>query len=186
MYLVVGLGNPGKEYDNTRHNIGFAAIDSLASELNINVEKEKCGALIGQGETAGVKVMLAKPQTFMNLSGNSVSSLVNWFKIDPRKIILIYDDLDLDVGDLRIRPKGSSAGHKGVESVIAAMKTNDIMRVRIGIGNSENEAADYVLSKIPKGESELLGMAVQNAVEATRTIIKAGIGEAMNRFNPKA
>lgn len=188
MYLIVGLGNPGREYERTRHNIGFAVVDRISKDLNIPVEKEKCGALIGPGEIKGTKIMLVKPQTFMNISGTAVSSLVHWFKIDIKKIILIYDDMDIGVGELKLKPKGSSAGHKGVESVIASLKTSEIMRVRIGIGSAAGEAAgaEHVLAKIPKKEQEALDSAVLKAADAVRVIIENGMSEAMNRFNSPA
>jgi len=185
MRLIVGLGNPGKKYENTRHNVGFKAIDRLSRDLDIPVLKEKCGALIGEGMIGNSKVMLAKPQMFMNLSGTSVASLIHWFKLDPAKMMLIYDDLDLDVGQLRIRSKGNSGGHKGVESVITALKTSELSRIRIGIGRPsvESEGIDYVLANIPGSEQEAVDSAIVKAAESASMIISDGIEEAMNRYN---
>jgi PTH1 family peptidyl-tRNA hydrolase len=188
MYLAVGLGNPGKEYESTRHNIGFMVIDRLSKDLNIAVSKGQCNALIGQGTIGGHKVILAKPQTFMNLSGGSVLELMNWYKIFPSRLILIYDDLDLDVGQIRIRPKGNSGGHKGVNSVIDRLGTTEFARVRIGIGKPdqiiEGEiGSDYVLSKIPKSEQEAIAKSILSAAEAVPLIITEGLEAAMNKYN---
>jgi PTH1 family peptidyl-tRNA hydrolase len=188
MYLVVGLGNPGKEYELTRHNIGFRVIDRLSKDMNIAVSKGQCNALIGQGNIDGHKMILAKPQTFMNLSGGSVLELMNWYKIETSHLILIYDDLDLDAGQLRIRPKGNSGGHKGVESVINRLQTTEFARVRIGIGKpdqiieGENGSA-YVLSRIPKSEQEAVDKALLSAAEAVPLIITEGLEAAMNKYN---
>jgi len=188
MYLVVGLGNPGKEYESTRHNIGFRVIDRLSKDLNIAVSKGQCNALIGQGAIDGHKIILAKPQTFMNLSGQSVSDLLSWYKIEASHLVLIYDDLDLDIGQLRIRPKGNSGGHKGVGSVIDRLGTNEFARVRIGIGKPdqiiEGEiGSDYVLSKIPKSEQEAIDRSILSAAEAVPLIITEGLEAAMNKYN---
>ena len=188
MYLIVGLGNPGKDYELTRHNIGFRVIDRISKDLNIVVSKGQCQALIGQGTIGDHKMILAKPQTFMNLSGNSVWELVNWFKIDLSHLIIIYDDLDLNVGQLRIRPKGNSGGHKGVESIINRLGTTEFVRVRIGIGKPneiilEENGSDYVLSKIPKSEKEAIDLAILSAAEAVTVIINEGLEAAMNKYN---
>ena len=188
MYLVVGLGNPGKEYELTRHNIGFRAIDRLSKDMNIAVSGGQCNALIGQGNIDGHKMILAKPQTFMNLSGGSVLELMNWYKIETSHLILIYDDLDLDAGQLRIRPKGNSGGHKGVESVIDRIQTTDFARVRIGIGKPDQiiegeNGSDYVLSRIPKSEQEAVDKALLSAAEAVPLIITEGLEAAMNKYN---
>ena len=188
MYLVVGLGNPGKEYELTRHNIGFRVIDRISKDMNIPVSKGQCQALIGQGPIDGHKIILTKPQTFMNLSGGSVLELMNWYKIETSHLILIYDDLDLDAGQLRIRPKGNSGGHKGVESVINRLQTTEFARVRIGIGKPdqiiEGEiGSDYVLSRIPKSEQEAVDKAILSAAEAVPLIITEGLEAAMNKYN---
>ena len=188
MYLVVGLGNPGKEYESTRHNIGFRVIDRLSADLNIKVSKGLCQAITGQGDSAGHKLILAKPQTFMNLSGDSVFELVKWFKIEKDKLIVIYDDLDLDVGALRIRPKGNSGGHKGVDSTIKRLGTTEFIRIRIGIGRPDrtlmkDENPDYVLSRIPKEEVEAIDHAILSAAEAVPLIMKESLETAMNKYN---
>ena len=188
MYLVVGLGNPGKEYESTRHNIGFKVIDRISKDLQIPVLKGQCNALIGQGTIDGHKIILAKPQTFMNLSGGSVLELMNWYKIEAHHLVLIYDDLDLDIGQLRIRPKGNSGGHKGVGSVIHRLGTTEFARVRIGIGKPDQliegeKGSDYVLSKIPKSEQEAIDKAILSAAEAVPLVINEGLEAAMNKYN---
>jgi PTH1 family peptidyl-tRNA hydrolase len=187
MFLVVGLGNPGKQYDLSRHNIGFRVIDRLSKDLDIPVSKSKSQALIGQGTLDGHKIFLAKPQTFMNLSGDSVRELAKWYKIDTGHLIVIYDDLDLDVGQIRIRSKGNSGGHKGVESIISGIGTTEFLRIRIGIGtparNIEADASDYVLANIPGKESEAIDRAILAAAEAVPVIINSGPEAAMNKYN---
>ncbi len=187
MFLVVGLGNPGKQYELSRHNIGFRVIDRLSKDLNIPVSKSQSQALIGQGTLDGHKIFLAKPQTFMNLSGDSVQELAKWYKIDAGHLIVIYDDLDLEVGQIRIRLKGNSGGHKGVESIISGIGTTEFQRIRIGIGtptrNVEEDASDYVLAKIPAKESDTIDQAILAAAEAVPVIIKSGPEEAMNKYN---
>jgi peptidyl-tRNA hydrolase, PTH1 family len=188
MYLVVGLGNPGKEYELTRHNIGFRVIDRISADHNIKISKGLCQAMTGQGDIAGRKTILAKPNTFMNLSGDSVFELVKWFKIEKDKLIVIYDDLDLDTGALRIRPKGNSGGHKGVESVIKKVGTTEFIRLRIGIGRPDrsllkDENPDYVLSRVPKEDMEAIDQAVLSAAEVVPLIMKDGLESAMNKYN---
>jgi PTH1 family peptidyl-tRNA hydrolase len=188
MYLVVGLGNPGKEYEQTRHNTGFRVIDRLSKDLGIPVSKGLCRALIGQGNIDDHKIILAKPQTFMNLSGDSVLELVRWFKIEMDHLVVIYDDLDLETGQLRIRPKGNSGGHKGMESVINRLGTTEFARIRIGIGRpnqlfTEKSASDYVLSPVPGEERETVDRAILGAAEAVEMIIKSGPEAAMNKYN---
>jgi PTH1 family peptidyl-tRNA hydrolase len=188
MYLVVGLGNPGKEYELTRHNIGFRVIDRISSDLKIKVSKGQCQAITGQGNASGHKLILAKPQTFMNLSGDSVSELARWFKIEKDHLMVIYDDLDLDIGIIRIRPKGNSGGHKGVESIITKLGTTEFTRIRIGIGRQDKtslkeDSSGYVLSRIPKEEQEAIDQAILSAAEAAPLIIKEGLEAAMNKYN---
>lgn len=187
MFLIVGLGNPGKEYELSRHNIGFRVIDRLSKNLDIKVSKGLCQAITGQATVAGHKVILAKPQTFMNLSGDSVLELVRWFKIDTDHLIAIHDDLDLETGKLRIRPKGNSAGHKGVESIISRLGTTEFVHVRIGIGkpagNLEEDTSKYVLSGVPKEEAEVIDQAILWAAEAAETVVKDGLEAAMNKYN---
>lgn len=185
MYLIVGLGNPGKEYELTRHNLGFRVIDALAKELNVDVTRSNCNALIGNGQVEVTKVILAKPQTFMNLSGDSVKELMNWYKIELDHLLLINDDLDLDPGKIRIKEKGNSAGHKGVESVINRIGTSNFVRIRIGIGRETlgGDNSKYVLEKPRPDQLEALDSSISAAADAVKSIIKNGVEQAMNEFN---
>ena len=186
MYLIVGLGNPTKQYEKTRHNIGFDVIDALADKYNISVTEKKHKALCGRGVIEGQKVVLAKPQTFMNLSGESVVELLNYYKMDPEtEMIVIYDDISLDVGQLRIRKKGSAGGHNGMKSIIARLGTEEFPRVRIGVGEKPAgwDLADYVLGRFGKEELPIMREAVGNAAKACSLIMKEGIETAMNRCN---
>lgn len=186
MYIIVGLGNPGREYVNTRHNIGFEAIDVIASKYNININKEKFKGLYGDGRIGGEKVLLVKPQTFMNLSGESIREFVNWYKVEPEKVIVVYDDISLPVGKLRIRPKGSAGGHNGIKSIIYQLNTDIFPRIKIGVGSPENknyDLADYVLGKFSKEETEILIKTVIKVADATEALIKSGIDKAMAEFN---
>lgn len=186
MYIIAGLGNPGRDYVNTRHNTGFEAIDAIASKFNININKEKFKALYGDGSIAGEKVILLKPQTYMNLSGESIRDFVHWYKIEPENVIVIYDDISLPVGKMRIRPKGSAGGHNGMKSIIYQLNTDIFPRIKIGVGSPENkdyDLADYVLGKFTKEETEVLIKTVINASEAVETIIKNGTERAMAKYN---
>ena len=185
MFLVVGLGNPGPEYENTRHNLGFKVIDDLALRLGIKYFKSKHQSFIAESKLGNHKVILAQPQTYMNNSGPAVKGIFSWHKIDTKKLILIYDDVDLEAGQLRIREKGNAGGHHGVESVIASMGTTEFPRVRIGIGreNLTGDVADYVLHKIPSDQQEIFDNAIISAADAVEEIIKNGLTKAMNRFN---
>jgi PTH1 family peptidyl-tRNA hydrolase len=184
MYLIVGLGNPGPEYAETRHNLGFRVIDELARRLGLASFKVKCRSFIAESRVQDRKVILAQPQTFMNNSGIAVRGLLDWFKVPPAGIILIYDDVDLEAGQIRVREKGGAGGHHGVESVIAAAGT-DFARVRIGIGRESLTAdvTDYVLQKVPAAQREALDQAVIAASDAVEHIITQGLSSAMNRFN---
>lgn len=186
MYLIIGLGNPGKQYGSTRHNIGFRFIDRLSKDLGVDVSKGMCRALIGQGNVGGHKIILAKPQTFMNLSGDSVRELVQWFKIEHSHVIVAYDDLDLEIGQLRIKPKGNAGGHHGVESVISCLGATEFIRIRIGIGRGSvgGDNSDYVLSLIPANELEAIDQAIVAAAEAVPVIVEHGLDAAMNKYNP--
>ncbi len=185
MYLIVGLGNPGKEYENTRHNLGFRVVDSLLNDLHISSLKSKHDSLLAQAEIDGHKLLIAKPQTFMNNSGIAVGQILNWYKINPEKLILIYDDVDLEVGQLRLREKGGTGGHNGVESVIQHVGTTEFPRVRVGIGRDDllSDISDYVLTQIPDGQTQVLNEAVIKAAEAVKLIVSHGINHAMNQFN---
>lgn len=185
MYLIVGLGNPGPEYEATRHNLGFRVVDELAARLGLKTLKEKHHSFIGEGKIGGHKIILAQPQTFMNNSGPAVRGLLQWYKIEHQSLILVYDDVDLEVGQIRVREKGTAGGHHGVESVSASLGTGEFARVRIGIGR-ENLAADvteYVLQRIPPAQREALDAAILTAADAVEMIITSGLIEAMNKFN---
>lgn len=185
MYLVVGLGNPGREYEDTRHNLGFKVIEELARRLGIPSLKSKFHSFIAEAKIGDQKVILAQPQTFMNKSGPAVRGLLEWYKLKPKNLILIYDDVDLEVGQLRVREKGGAAGHHGVESVIESIGTSQFARVRIGIGreNLTDDVTEYVLQNIPPSQRERLEAAVVSAADAVETIVSDGLPAAMNRFN---
>jgi len=181
--LIVGLGNPGREYRGTRHSIGFAATDILARRHGIHVRSRRNKALVGEGMIAGEKVILAKPLTFMNLSGTAVAGLLRRCRLDFSDIVVISDDVNLPLGRLRIRAGGSSGGHKGLDSIIHNLGTTDFARVRIGIGSSRGDIVDYVLSRFHRSERETAREATRRAADAVEAILAAGIEEAMNRFN---
>ena len=189
MYIIVGLGNPGKEYDNTRHNIGFDVVDRLADRENIAVLEKKHKAVIGKGYVAGKKCILAKPQTFMNLSGESVRELVDYYKADPeRELLVISDDVSLEPGQLRVRKKGSAEGHNGLKNIIARLGTENFIRIRMGVGEKPKgyDLADYVLGHFSKDERSTMDEAAERASEAIRMIIMQDAEAAMNAFNKKA
>lgn len=185
MKLIVGLGNPGKKYENTRHNVGFRAVDNLAERLGVRIEKEKYKALLGEGVFQGEKIILIKPQTFMNLSGEAVAPLAAWYKVEPQDILIIYDDLALEVGKLRIRIKGSHGGHNGVRSLIAHLKTEAIPRIRLGIGQAPPhwDVADYVLGNFSPAENKLIEEAIQEVEKAVEVILTESLEKAMSKFN---
>lgn len=185
MKLIVGLGNPGRRYENTRHNVGFKAIDYLADQLGIKVDKEKNRALIGEGKLKDEKIVLVKPQTFMNLSGEAVAPLAAWYKVELEDILIIYDDLALEVGRIRIRGQGSHGGHNGVRSLIAHLKTEKIPRIKIGIGSPppQWDTADYVLGNFSPDEQKIIQDAVENAAKAVEVTLGQGLTKAMNQFN---
>ena len=188
MYIIVGLGNPTREYENTRHNIGFAIIDKIAKSHSIDVLEKKHKALIGKGMINGNKVILVKPQTYMNLSGESVRSLVDYYKIEEEEeLVVIYDDISLDVGQLRIRKKGSAGGHNGIKNIISHLGHDVFPRIKVGIGNKpkEYDLADYVLERFRKDELTVMDGAAENAQKAIEEIISGEIDGAMNRFNKK-
>lgn len=186
MYVVVGLGNPTAQYAGTRHNIGFDTIDYLAGEMGIRVDTKKHKALIGKGMLGEEQVILAKPQTFMNLSGESVRALVDFYKIDSKtQLIVIYDDISLDVGRLRIRAKGSAGGHNGIKSILAHIGSDLFVRIKIGVGDKPAymDLADYVLGHFSREERKIVDEAVARAGCAVKTIISDGIDRASNQFN---
>jgi len=188
MYIIVGLGNPGRDYVGTRHNVGFEVIDVIANKYDINLNKEKFRAVYGEGRIAGEKVMLVKPQTFMNLSGESVREIMDWYKVDPEQLIVIYDDISLEVGTLRIRPKGSAGGHNGMKNIIYQLNTDMFPRVKVGIGapkHEEHALVDYVLGKFSKEEVDILVKTAVKAADAVEVMIKDTVELAMSRFNGK-
>ena len=183
MKLIVGLGNPGKKYEHTRHNMGFDTVDLFAELAKIDIDKEAFKGLVGRGKVFDEDVYLLKPQTFMNLSGESVREIVNYFKIDIEDVIIIYDDMALEPGKIRLRASGSSGGHKGMQNIIDQLGTEEIKRIRIGIGESTDDTIDYVLSKPLKEERPLIDEAIKNAVEALKEILKSNFEKAMTNFN---
>lgn len=186
MFVIVGLGNPGKSYENTRHNIGFVALDLLAKENNIKMNKIKHKALVGEGFISGQKALLVKPQTFMNLSGNSVREILEYYKVDPGELIVIYDDIDIPCGSLRVRKKGSGGTHNGMKSIIGDIQSDQFPRIRIGIGNETRmDLKDYVLGGFGKEEKKIIESVVINAAKAAECILDRGIEIAMGEYNAK-
>ena len=188
MFIIAGLGNPDRQYEGTRHNVGFDVIDRLADKYNIAVDVKKHRALLGKGVIEGQKVILAKPQTYMNLSGESIRSLVDYYKIDgEHELLVIYDDINLGVGQLRIREKGSAGGHNGIKNIIAHLGTQVFPRIRVGVGEkpSRYDLADYVLGHFSKAEKELMDEGYDHAVKAVGMILSGRIGDAMSEYNRK-
>ena len=188
MFIIAGLGNPTKEYEGTRHNVGFDVIDRLSEKYNIAVDTKKHRALIGKGMIAGQKVILAKPQTYMNLSGESIRSLLDYYKVDEEhELLVIYDDVSLGVGQLRIRAKGSAGGHNGIKSIIAHLGGQVFPRIKIGVGEKppKYDLADYVLGHFSKAEKVLMDEGYDNAVRAVEMIVSGDIEGAMNEYNRK-
>ena len=186
MFIIVGLGNPTAQYVGTRHNVGFEVIDVLADKYSIEAEGKKFKAYVGKGMIKGHKVLLAKPQTYMNLSGQSVRSMVDFYKIDESsKLIVIYDDVSLDVGQIRIRERGSSGGQKGMSSIINHLGTQDFIRIRMGVGEkpSKMSLSNYVLSQFTKEEREIMEESFVNATEAIVDILDGNVTRAMNTWN---
>ncbi|MSQ13903.1 MAG: aminoacyl-tRNA hydrolase [Dehalococcoidia bacterium] len=188
MKLVVGLGNPGKEYANSRHNTGALCVQLLAKQMGVPLERKSRLATLAEGDLAGQRTALAVPRTFMNTSGGAVSGLLQRYGIKPQDLILVYDDLDLPLGTIRVRPSGSSAGHNGVKSVIAALGTEQFPRVRIGIDRPVQGGADqiaYVLSAFTRAEQAQLNKALERAAEAVVCVLAGGVDATMNRYNRK-
>ena len=184
--LIVGLGNPGKQYAATRHNVGFMVVDYLAEKLGVKVDKIKFKSVLGEGFAGTEKIVLAKPQTYMNLSGEALLDMVQWYKLDPQDLLVIYDDLDLPVGKLRLRMKGSAGGHNGMKSIIYLIQSDDFPRLRIGIGRPQNEhieTVNHVLGKFDEEEAKIMGEAVVKAAEAVLAVLDKGIEKAMNEVN---
>lgn len=185
-WLIVGLGNPGQQYERTRHNCGFRAIDLLSGKLNCKIDRLKFQGLYGQTNYNGVKLYLLKPQTFMNLSGRSVVQLSAYFNIPPQRIIVMFDDISLAPGVLRIRPNGSAGGHNGIKSIIQELGSQDFPRVKIGVGakpHQQQDLADWVLSTFSASEEKTLDDALSRAADAALSIIDRGISETANRYN---
>ena len=185
-WLIVGLGNPGQKYERTRHNCGFRAVDILASNLGCKIDKGKFQGLYGQVSYNGKKLYLLKPQTYMNASGNSVLQLSAYFSIPPPRIIVLFDDISLDPGRLRIRADGSAGGHNGIKSIISQLGSQDFPRVKIGVGakaTPEQDLADWVLSGFSASEEKALSEALKNAADAVLHIIDNGVPSAANRYN---
>ena len=188
MYVIAGLGNPGREYEGTRHNVGFMTLDALADKYNIDVREKAFKGLIGKGVIEGNKVILVKPQTYMNLSGDSVSALVNFYKLDPMEdLIVVFDDISLAPGNLRIRKKGSAGGHNGIKDIIAKTGTDQFARVKVGVGEKPAgwDLADHVLGRFSPEDREKFDDAVKEAVDAVTLMVQDRTDEAMNRYNRK-
>jgi len=188
MYIIAGLGNPGKDYENTRHNIGYMTIDNFAGKYGISFSEKKFHSVVGKGVVEGQKVILIKPLTYMNLSGEAIREACDYFKIDPEEeLIVLYDDISLPVGQLRIRPKGSAGGHNGIKNIISHLGTEIFKRIKIGVGEkpSRMDLADYVLGHFSKEDMELEKEACEKAAEAILMMMEGKTEEAMNRFNRK-
>lgn len=185
-YMIVGLGNPGKQYEITRHNVGFITIDIMSDKYSFKVNKLKFKSLMGEVRIGGSRCLVLKPQTFMNLSGEAVRDAAQFYKIPPENIIVIFDDISLDPGKLRIRRKGSHGGHNGMKNIIALMGNDNIPRIKMGVGakpNPEYDLADWVLSRFSKKEAEEVKKAAENAIEAVELMVKGNIDKAMSDFN---
>ncbi len=186
--LIVGLGNPGIKYRNTRHNVGFAALDALAEELHIRVDRVRFQGLVGQGTVEGRKVILLKPTTYMNLSGQSVAAAARFYKIPPERVIVLFDDISLEPGRLRVRKNGSAGGHNGIKSIISSLGSQEFPRVKIGVGakpHPDYDLADWVLSVFPYDQRETMEATCRRAGEAALTVMTHGTETAANRFNGK-
>lgn len=189
MYIVVGLGNPTRQYEGTRHNVGFDTIDYLVDECRVPSSGVKHKAMYGKGMIAGQKVILAKPLTYMNLSGESVAELVNYYKCDPKEeLVVIYDDISLEPGLIRVRKKGSAGGHNGIKNIISQLGTDEFKRIRVGVGEKPKnwDLADYVLSPFSKEERARVDDAVRCAADALEMILQDDIDGAMNKYNRKS
>lgn len=185
MYLIVGLGNPENEYARTRHNMGFDAINKIADKFNIEMNRTKFNSIYGNGNINGEKVILVKPQTYMNLSGQAVREFVNFYKVEKEELIVLYDDMDIDKGIIKIRKKGGAGSHNGMKSVVQELGTTDFPRIRIGIGEPEfkSDAINYVIGHVSDEEYEVLQKGIDTASVAVKEIITHGIDSAMNKLN---
>ncbi len=188
MYIIAGLGNPESKYDHTRHNIGFHAVDVLCQKYNIKLNKLKFKASFGDGMIGGEKVIIAKPQTYMNLSGEAIRDMASFYKVEPENIIIIFDDVSLECGRMRIRPSGSAGGHNGIKSIIYRLNSDKFPRVKLGIGAPPHEdfdLADYVLGRFTPEEIKILEPVLLDTADAVEAIIRNGVQKAMNKFNAK-
>ncbi len=187
-WLVVGLGNPGRQYDATRHNVGFRAVELVARAAGSKIDRAKFQALTGTCDLGGCKVLLIKPQTFMNSSGVAVQQAASWYKLPPERVLVLFDDVDLDVGRLRVRRAGSAGGHNGVKSIIACLGSQNFPRIKIGVGakpHPDYDLADWVLSRFSAREQKLLDPAIVRAAEAVETVLSWGVERAASQFNGK-
>ena len=186
MYLIAGLGNPGLSYAKTRHNAGFQALDALAKRLNVRIKTKGFSALYGEGRIDGERVILMKPQTYMNNSGEAVQALMHFYKLEPEKLIVLYDDIDLPLGSMRIRANGSAGTHNGMRSIIACIHSETFARIRIGVGRDDSLVLrDFVLKRPSKAEQKTLDETFENAADAAILIVQGKIGEAQTQFNKK-
>ncbi len=185
MYIIAGLGNPSREYEKTRHNAGFDAVDVLADQLGVRIEEKKHRALCARGMIGGERILLIKPQTYMNLSGESVRDAADYYRIDPQHIIILYDDISLEVGQLRIRTKGSAGGHNGIKNIIAHLGSQEFWRIKIGVGAKPErmDLAAYVLSRFSQADRQVMEDAFRDAADAARMMIEEGPEAAMNHYN---
>lgn len=187
MYIIAGLGNPGKQYEHTRHNVGFDTLDRLADKYHISIDVKKHRAIVGQGYIEGQKAILIKPQTFMNLSGESLREIIDFYKLDPaEELIVVYDDISLDPGQLRIRARGSAGGHNGIKSIISHLGS-EFLRVKVGVGEkpAHFDLADYVLGHFSREDREKVEDAMDRAVEAIAMMVQGNLAGAMNEYNKK-
>ena len=183
MILIVGLGNPGKQYEQTRHNIGFDVIDYMANKYNIDVNREKFKGICGEGFIENKKVILLKPLTYMNLSGESLRAIMDFYKLSNEDVLVLYDDISLEVGRIRIREKGSAGGHNGIKSIIAHLGSDIFSRIKIGVGQPKSDLVNHVLGKFSKEEREVLEETLNAVTDSVEVVIKADTKEAMNKFN---
>ncbi|BFK80019.1 aminoacyl-tRNA hydrolase [Clostridium baratii] len=183
MFLIVGLGNPEEKYNNTRHNIGFEAVDYIADKYNIDINRKKFKGVYGEGFIGNEKVILMKPTTYMNLSGECIREVIDFYKLSNEDILVIYDDISLDVGRIRIRPKGSAGGHNGIKSIINHLGTDEFSRIKIGVGQPKGDLVNHVLGKFSQEENEVLEESLEATKLATETIIKEDTQAGMNKFN---
>ena len=183
MFLIVGLGNPGIQYEGTRHNVGFEVLDLMANQYKISISRIKFKGVLGEGNIAGEKVILLKPQTYMNCSGESVGEVARFYKVENENIIVVHDDMSLEVGRMRIRAKGSAGGHNGIKSIIAHLSSEEFPRIKVGVGQPKGDWVSHVLGKFSREEEAVLHKTYEAVMDSIEAIIGNGIDDAMNRFN---